>query len=433
MKKLVALVMVVVTLFGTIACTSPATPTPTVPPVTADVLQSEKPRVTSPAASQADLVALADGNRAFAFDLYQTLKDTEGNLFFSPYSISLALAMTYGGARNNTETQMADALSFPLTPERLHAAFNAVDLALASRGEGAQGADGEGFRLNIANDIWGQQGYEFLPAYLDLLAQNYGAGLRVLDFAANPEQARVTINDQVSKDTEEKITELIPQGVIDELTRLVLTNAIYFNAAWQYPFEKTVTAPSDFFLLNGSKISVPMMRQQESFGYLKGDGYQVVELPYDGRELSMLILLPDQGQFDAFESQLSGQLLADIISGVQNKEVALSIPKFTYRSSFGLKEALVSLGMTDAFTPDVADFSGMDGTKNLYIQDVVHQAFVAVDEAGTEAAAATAVVVGVTSAPSEIITVDVNRPFVFVIRDLGTGTVLFVGRVVNPS
>ena len=378
-------------------------------------------------------MALVNGNNDFAFNLYQALRGTDSNLFYSPYSISLALAMTYAGVSSTTETQMAGILKFTIPQDRLHPAFNAIDLMLTSRGQGAQGTDEKGFRLHIANDIWGQRGFSFLQSYLDLLAQNYGAGLRVIDFTQDPEQSRLVINKQVSLETEEKINNLLQQGSVTDLTRLVLTNAVYFNAAWQYHFEKSATSNGDFFLLNGENISVPMIKQMESFGYLKSDGYQVVELPYDGRELSMLIILPDQGQFDTFEASLSGQTLKDIVGKIENKEVDLSMPKFTYQSSFGLKQALSSLGITDAFTPNSADFSGIDGKKDLYIQDVVHQAYVAVNEDGTEAAAATGVVVGITSMPSEIITLDVNRPFIFVIRDIGTRTVLFAGRVVNPS
>lgn len=427
MNKIVAVVMVAVMVFGATACNPPITP------LTAGILKSDKTRIASPDASQADIAALVAGDNGFAFDLYQILRKEDGNLFFSPYSISLALAMTYGGARGDTETGMADALKFTLPQTRLHPAFNSVDQTLASRGQGAKGTDEKGFRLHIANDIWGQRDFAFQPAYLDLLAQNYGAGLRVIDFIKDAEQARQTINLQVSQETEDKITDLLPEGSVNDLTRLVLTNAVYFNAAWQNQFEKTATAPGDFFLLNGSKISVPVMQQTGSFGYLKGDGFQAVELPYDGRELSMLVILPDQGQFDAFEGKLSGQALENITGNIRNKEVDLSMPKFTYRSSFGLGQALTALGMENAFLPGVADFSGMDGQKDLYIQDVVHQAFVAVDENGTEAAAATGVVVGITSIPVEIIKMEINRPFVFVIRDIGTGTVLFAGRVMNPG
>jgi serpin B len=424
MKKTVWLVLVTVTVLGLAACASPAA---------SAVLQSSKPRITSPDTSPADITALVDSNSAFAFDLYRELRSNDGNLFYSPYSISLALAITWAGARAETETEMAGALHYTLPQDQLHPAFDSLALALASRGQGAKGKDDAGFRLHIVNAIWGQQGYPFLSGYLDILAEDYGAGLRVLDFMKNPEQARVAINDWVSRETEEKIQDLIPPGAVDALTRLVLTNAIYFNAAWQYPFDKGRTADGDFFLVDGSKVSVPMMRQTESFGYAAGDGWQAVELPYDGRELSMVVLLPDTGQFGAFGASLDSSRVDSIIQQIVIKDVDLSLPKFTFSSDFGLKKALTALGMKDAFIPDVADFSGMDGRRDLFVQDVVHKAFVAVDENGTEAAAATGVIVGTTSVPSEIIRVEVNRPFVFLIRDVPTGTVLFVGRVLNPA
>ncbi|HIH36870.1 MAG TPA: serpin family protein [Methanocellales archaeon] len=410
------------------------TPTSTPAPTLVNILQSEKQRVASPDVKEADLATLANGNSAFAFGLYQVLRENDGNLFYSPYSISMALAMTYAGARGDTENQMGDALQFLLPQDQLHAAFNSLDFELASRGEGAEGKDDEGFRLHIVNAIWGQKDFQFLSGYLDLLAENYGAGLRILDFMKAPEQSRITINDWVSEQTEDRINDLIPQGAIDELTRLVLTNAIYFNAAWQYPFDEETTSQGDFFLLNGDKVSVPMMRQEESFGYMKGDDYQTVELPYDGRELSMIILLPEQGKFASFEASLNRQLVDGIIQKICYQQVALSMPKFEYVSNFGLKQALAILGMKDAFIPEAANFSGMDGKKDLYIQDVLHKAFVSVDEAGTEAAAATAVIVGITAViPSTPIEVTVDRPFIFLIRDVKTSTILFVGRVQNPS
>jgi serpin B len=424
MKKTIILVLIAIMVLGLAACAQPAA---------GSVLQSDKPRITSPAVDKADLTALVEGNSEFAFDLYQVLKGNDGNLFYSPYSISMALAMTYAGARGDTEAQMADTLHFLLPQDRLHPAFNSLALELASRGEGAKGKDNEGFRLHIVNAIWGQKDFPFLSAYLDLLAENYGAGLRVLDFMKAPEQSRVTINDWVSEQTEERIKDLIPQGAIDELTRLVLTNAIYFNAAWQFPFNEDATSPGDFFLPGGDRITVPMMRQTESFGYAGGDGYQAVELPYDGSELSMVILLPEQGLFASFEASLSGQRVDSIIQQIGYQRVALSMPKFEYESSFGLKQSLNALGMEDAFLPDAADFSGMDGRQDLFIQDVLHKAFVSVDEAGTEAAAATAVIVGTTSVPPEPIQVKIDRPFIFLICDIETGTILFVGRVVNPN
>jgi serpin B len=340
--------------------------------------------------------------------------------------------MTYAGARSETESQMANTLHLVLPQNQLHASFNGLDLELGRRGQGAKGKDGEGFRLHIVNAIWGQKDYEFLSEFLDLLAGNYGAGLRILDFMKAPEQSRITINEWVSDQTEKRIKDLIPQGAIDELTRLVLTTAIYFNAAWQYPFEEDATFNSAFCLLNGDKITIPMMRQTESFGYAEGDGYQVVELPYDGRELSMLVLLPQNGQFELFEESLNAQRVDDIVKNLNTREVVLTMPKFEFESSFGLKKTLTAMGMPVAFSAG-ADFSGMTGNPDLFIGEVLHKAFVSVDEAGTEAAAATAVIMELTAMPGEPVEVTIDRPFIFLIRDIESGTILFIGRVVNPG
>ena len=422
--KLWLSVLMVALMSGLVACTQPAS---------GEVLHSEKPRVTSPDVSEADLATLVNGNSTFALDLYQTIKERGGNLFYSPYSISLALAMTYSGARGETEQQMADTLCFVLSQDRLHPAFNSLDIELSRRGEGAKGKDEKGFRLNVVNAIWGQKDYKFLSEFLDVLAENYGAGLRILDFASAPEESRLTINNWVSDQTEGRIKDLIPQGLIDSLTRLVLTNAIYFNAAWQEPFKEDATHDGTFYLLNGDEITVPMMRQTESFGYGEGDGYQAVELPYDGREVSMVILLPTAGNFESFEDSLDAQRLDEIIGGLEYRRVALTMPKFEFDSDFSLGETLAAMGMPVAFSSG-ADFSGMTGNRELFIADVVHKAFVSVDEAGTEAAAATAVVMPMAiMPPEEPIEVTVDHPFVFLIRDIETGTILFIGRVVNPS
>ena len=397
------------------------------------IVQSEAQRVASPNVAEADVAELAARSNAFAFDLYQAVREDKDNLFYSPYSISLALAMTYAGARGETEQQMADTLHFTLPQDRLHPAFNALDLELASRAEGTEGQDGEGFRLNIVNSIWGQSDYSFVPEFLDVLAKDYGAALRLLDFESAPEESRKTINEWVSDQTEGKIEDLIPQDAVSELTRLVLANAIYFNAAWSHPFEEKQTQDGAFHLLDGGQVTIPMMQQTELFGYSEGEGYQAIELPYVGEKLSMVILLPASGRFEEFERSLDAERVDAIVEDLAQKNVALTMPKFDFDSSFQLADTLAGMGMPDAFSPETANLAGMDGTRKLFIQDVMHKAFVSVDEAGTEAAAATAVVVGITSAPSSPVEVTVDRPFVFLIRDIEINVILFVGRVVNPS
>jgi serpin B len=427
MKKIVIIVLALVLLLPVIASIQLAQP------AAGEELKSDKERITSPDVRLSDQALLVEGNSAFAFKLYQALKGKGGNLFYSPYSISMALAMTYAGASGETAEQMADTLEFLLEQERLHPAFNWLGAELASRGEGAQGKDGKGFRLNVVNAIWGQKDYSFLSSFLDVLAENYGAGLRILDFITETEKSRLAINDWVSDQTEGRIEDLIPQGAISELTRLVLTNAIYFNAAWENPFNEDMTANGPFYLLGRGQVIVPMMKQTESFGYTDGEGYQAVELPYDGGELSMVILLPASGNFEAFEAGLQAEQVDAIINDLQNTQVTLTMPRFEFKSQFSLKDTLAEMGMRDAFSPNDADFSGMTGNPELFISDVVHKAFVAVDEAGTEAAAATAVIVGTTSVPEHPVQVTIDRPFIFLIRDIETGAILFVGRVLNPA
>ena len=402
-------------------------------PASADEVKSTLPRDVLAALPGDDLARLVAGNTEFACELYRQVRQGDENLFFSPYSISLALAMTYAGAEGQTAEQMASALHFYLPADSLHSAFNYLDQQLASRGSTASGKEGEGFRLNVVNAIWGEKEHKFLDGYLDTLARNYGAGLRVLDFKSAPEPSRGTINQWVEQQTEGRIKDLIPKDAINPLTRLVLTNAVYFNAAWASQFEKNTTAPGVFQGLNGAELTVPMMQQTAYFGYLKGSGFEAVELPYDGYELSMVILMPDKGQLDAFETEVDAELLQQTFADLQRTRIALTMPKFKLETSFGLNSALKALGMDAAFDPQEADFSGMDGLRDLFITDAIHKAFVDVDESGTEAAAATAIVMNTTSMPAEPIQVVVDRPFLFLIRDGQTGTVLFLGRVVNPA
>ena len=408
-------------------------------PIAAEEVRSEKARA-APSAGNPDLATLVDGNSAFAFNLYQALRGQQGNLFYSPHSISLALAMTHAGARGETERQMADALHFSLPGDRLHPAFNTLDQELASRGEGVREEAGEGFRLNVVNAVWGQREHPFREPFLDVLAESYGAGVRPADFREMPEESRLAINDWVAENTGDRIRDLIPPGIINPLTRMVLTNAIYFNASWAYPFQEADTRPQPFHLLDGGAVHVPMMRTEEEFLYTEGDGYQAVDLPYLGHELSMTVLLPDQGRFREFEDSLDAGLAHGILADLRPRYVTLDLPKFEFESRFQLSETLKSMGMSAAFDSAASDFSGMDGRsclagdgECLYVREVVHKAFVSVDEAGTEAAAATAVMMQTESAPPEPVSVTVDRPFISLIRDRKTGALLFLGRVETPS
>ncbi len=444
MKKVFALLFVTIMLLGLVGCANTNTsPTnlivtkkpPTTPvgtPVSFSVVKGDMPRVTSPNVAQTQLSDLVKGNSSFAFALYQQLKkNSAGNLFYSPYSISTALAMTYAGAAGNTLKQMGSALHFTLPQAQLHPAFNQLALDLASRGQNAKGAGGKSFSLNINNALWGQQNFTIQPAFLNVLGQQYGADMKLLDFVNSSEDARVTINKWVSGQTNDRVKDLLPQGSVDELTRFVLTNTIYFDAAWQYPFKKEATRDGTFNLLNGTTVTVPMMNQRNSgFGYTQGSGYQAVELPYDGKEIAMDIIMPDAGKFNSFESSVTPDKISGIIGNLKTDDTVVAMPKFKFDSSFSLKNALSALGMPVAFT-DQADFSGITGQQDLKISDVVHKAFVAVDEAGTEAAAASGVVMVLVSMPPHSITVD--RPFIFLIRDIKSGAILFVGRVMNPA
>ena len=389
----------------------------------------------------ADLGKLVTGNTAFAFDLYQSLSQESGNLFFSPYSVSLALAMTYAGARSTTEEQMVETLHFTtLGQDRLHPAFNALAIELAGWGEDSASKQEteeekkDRFQLHIANALWGQDGYGFLPAFLDVLAENYGAGVQTADFIDAPERARMMINRWVSDETEERIEDLLPPGSITPLTRLVLTNAIYFNATWKYRFDERSTYDCLFTLLDGSRVTVSMMEQIKRFKYVEEKEYQAVELPYVGDELSMVVLLPTADRFEKFSQELNAEQVRDIMNSMKDTgDIHLYMPKFEYTSEFNLKATLADLGMPDAFVFGTADFSGMDASRELFIGDVFHKAFVSVDEAGTEATAATAVVVDWYCVSPPPIRVSIDRPFIFLIRDIGTGTILFMGQVMDPS
>jgi serpin B len=377
-----------------------------------------------PAELQADLAPVVEANTAFALSLYARLREREGNLFFSPYSISTALAMTWSGARDTTEQEMARALRFVLPQDRIHPVFGALQQSLQ------RGADLGGYRLNIANRLWGQQGYPWLESFLSLTRTQYQAELAPLDFAGNPETCRHTINAWVVEKTAGKIAELLPPGVLDETTRLVLTNAIYFKGQWESRFEPSQTQNRAFTLVSGQTIQVPTMQQEGEFGLGETTAASILVLPYSGLDLSMVFLLPHETNgLAALEAQITPTNLTTWLGAVYKTTVIVSLPRFRTTSEFALKPTLAEMGMPSAFDPDTAVLSGMDGRRDLFITAVVHKGYVEVNEEGTEAAAATGVLVGTTSAGPSF---TADHPFVFFIRDSLTGSILFLGRIEDP-
>ena len=402
---------------------------PTQPSAEAQDLIGEVAYNLNPQASLDQIQALADAHNAFALDLYKQLAGEGENIFYSPYSIYMALLMTYAGAAGDTASQMESTLHLPYSQEEVHAVMNALNLQLKAN---SIVDDKPAFTLNIVNQLWGQAGYAFLPEFLNTLSQNYNAGLKTVDFAADPEAARELINLWVEAQTNEKIRDLIPEGALNELTRLVITNAVYFKAAWLSPFDPANTKNGSFTLLDGTQVEVPMMHQSSSMRAYVSQDVQAVELPYEGGTYSMVALMPTAGSLDTFEQSLTAESLQGILNQLERASVTLSMPKFKFDAAFALNDALEGMGMTDAFDPMKANFSRMDGTTSLYISSALHKAFVDVNEEGTEAAAATAVAIGLTSAPGQSYTIMLDHPFLFLIRDNATGTLLFVGRMADP-
>ncbi len=402
------------------------------------------------APADADTKEIAEAVNAFAFDLYGQLRGREGNLFLSPYSIETALAMTYAGARGQTADQMAGVLHLPVDlrwepdsaqggrivlrdqqapwpADRLHGAFAALQNDLNAAGKG------EAFQLTVANRLWGQKGYEFLPEFLGLLEQHYGAGLEQVDFAGATEAARKTINAWVERETRDKIRDLLKPDVLDGLTRLVLTNAIYFKGHWTEEFDKKLTREEDFFVSPDRTVKAPLMHRTDMFGYFGDDDLQALELPYKGDRLSMVVLLPTaKDGLGALETSVSAKMVAGVVKKLRRREVAVTLPKFKTTAEFSLAQVLAAMGMQAAFEAGKADFSGMDGKKDLFISAVVHKAFVEVNEEGMEAAAATGLseLFGLAPPPAEF---RADHPFLYLIRDRETGAILFLGRLVDPS
>jgi serine protease inhibitor len=364
---------------------------------------------------------------AFAVDLYGQLRKTEGNLFFSPYSVSAALAIAYTGAAGNTESQMAKTLHFNLDKPKMNEAFHALSAQVVAAGKG------KGAELNIANALWAEKSFAFKKDFLESVRINYQGSIRQADFMHAPEAARKTINSWVEQQTKDKIKDLLGPGTIAADTKLVIANAIYFKGLWESQFKKDRTKDDPFFLLNGTKVTVPMMSQTASFGYTEEAGLQVLEMPYKGKELAMVVLLPSKDRsFEDFERSLTIEKLGQWIGKLRTRTVVVYFPKYKMTLDYKLQSRLAVLGMTDAFSMKDANFSGMTGGKDFFIGQVVHKAFVDVYEEGTEAAAATGVVMKSGMAPRPKTVFRADHPFIFLIRHKPSGCILFLGRVTKP-
>lgn len=404
-----------------------------------EVVRSSLARDTTPVLAPGDLETLAADQADFAIDFYHALRQSPGfegkDVFVSPHSVSTALAMTYAGAQDQTKAEMKKALHFNLADDRLHRGFDYLDLAFASRGKGATGKDGKPFRLEVANAVWGQKGMPIEAPFLDTLAVSYGAGLNVVDFEREAEQSRLTINGWAEAKTEDRIKELLPDGSLTTDTRMVLVNAVYFNASWSTKFTAEATSPAPFTKLDGSVTQVATMHASITARHTKSAAFEAIELPYEGGETSMLVIAPTKGSFAEYESSLTGGKVLDVLAGLESKAVQLSFPKTKIGgASFDLKAAFETLGMKAAFTPGVANFNGITRTGGLYVDAIFHQTFLDIDEAGTEAAAATAVVVNLESAAQpDLVNMNVDRPYILAIVDRPTRTLIFVGRIVEPK
>jgi serpin B len=399
--------------------------------------------VFAPIAGTSQVQSVVDGNTAFALNLYSQLATNSGNLFFSPYSISTCLAMLYAGASGNTEQQMSQVLGFGTNQQQFASLFGQLQAKL----EADQATNA--IKLNIANALWVQEGFPFLPSFLETATNQYQANVGRADFVTEADAVRLEINNWVAQETQNKIQNILPPGSLNADTRFVLANAIYFLGAWTIPFAETNTSTLPFYLSSTTLVEVPLMHQHYwildrdgnaiTFNYMQSypgepapgssNDFQAIELPYGSNQLSMLILLPSQiDGLGRLEQQLSPAFLSNVLGQMRPQQVEIYLPRFTVESSFNLGKTLAAMGMPDAFTP-FADFSGIDGGQDLYVSFVLHKAWVQVNEAGTEAAAAT-VGGGASTLPPFFIA---DHPFMFLIRDTQTGSVLFLGRLTNPS
>ena len=415
--------MAALVLAPTLAACTPSTPEAGFDVVTAAGVERDEP-------SQEAAGSAGSATTALGTDLFAALKG-DGNLVLSPYSVAVALAMTRAGAAGVTAEEM-DGVLHADELDDLHAAFGSLDAVLAERPGTFEipGEDPVELEVSFGNAVWPQTDFPFEDPFLEALARNYGAGVNVVDYINETEAARDAINDWVADQTRDRIPELIPQGVLSTLTRLVLTNAVYLNAPWRYPFEEDLTADGPFTLLDGSTVDVPLMRLAENLAYGADEGWEAVRLPYVDGNLSMVVLVPDAGSYASVADGFDEELIGTVDAALSFRQVQLAMPSFEFRTQSNLNDALKALGMPTAFTEE-ADFSAMS-SESLAITDVLHEAFISVDEEGTEAAAATAVIVGETSAP-EPVAMTIDRPYLFWIVDEPTGAVLFLGQVLDPT
>jgi len=398
-------------------------------PEPGELYASKLSRIRTPQVSEEDSRALSAGHQDFAFALYHQLPGDAANRVVSPYSVSKMMAQLWAGARNETEQQIATAMRFSLEQSRFHPAFDKLDLQLEQMGQGARGANGGPFQFRSVDAAFVQRGMYIDSAYLDTLAQHYGTAVRGMDFIAEPEDARVKINDWVEGMTEGKIRDLLAPGTITPDVRLAVVDAVYLSAAWLNTFETSKTHPRTFHRLDETSVQVQMMTREAKYQVGEGDGYTAVGLPYDADGLSFLLVLPDQGRFTEVEQRLDRAFLDEVVAGLSEHEIVVGLPRFSARQEVDLKPILQSFGMGAAFT-EAADFSGINGDTDLLLLEVGQQATIDVNESGTVAAAAAWGLGGVTSAPTSVV---VDRPFLFLIREASTGAILFLGRIEDPT
>jgi serpin B len=375
-----------------------------------------------------DIATLVAGTNDAAFDLLRECSDDE-NLCLSPVGLVLALAMAEAGAGGETSAQLRETLG---VPDAVHEACHHLQRRLAD-GTGSA-SDGVPFELSVANAVWGQNGYPFREPYLSMLDAHYDGGLQTVDYRHDPEDARERINAWVAEETSGRIETLLPAGSVDTLTRLVLVTAVYFRASWRHPFEESETSEETFTALDGREHAVAMMTQRRTWAHAEHDGTRAVELPYAGGAVSMLVVLPPAGEFEKRARAFDTERLDALVDGLEPRRLGLSVPRFEFEWGADLCKPFEQLGVVDAFDPDTAEFAGIAETDEPFALDgLYHEAMLAVDEAGTEAAAATGATMGTVSIPPEAPDFTADRPFLCLIRDRETGAVLFLARVADPA